>query len=87
MAIASISTEVQSGPKKGTEVYVNVDDFSSAGDDDLISVSLVSNKEETVFIPKKTIKIDPKALKPEEKPKEKKDDKKEDPLADLDLDL
>lgn len=90
MALANLNRDIKDGPKKGTEVRVDVDDFSSAEDDDLISVSLVSNDDETYFIPRKNITINPDVLQvKDDSAKDKTDkDKKEDdsdPLADLDL--
>ena len=83
---ASINVDIKEGPKKGTEVFVNAEDYSLADDGGLIPVINPKNNKDTVFVKKSEVTIDPEELKPSEpKKKEKETKKEEDPLAGLGL--
>ena len=75
MAVSSIKVDIPDGPKKGTEVLVNVEDYSLADDEDLISVVNPKNSSDTAYLKKKEVIINPNALKPS--PTDKKDKKKD----------
>jgi hypothetical protein len=82
---ASINVNIKDGPKKGTEVFVNAEDYSLADDEGLVSVINPKNTKDTVFVKRAEITINPQELKPskskkEDKPAEKPKDKKEDDL-------
>jgi len=90
MAVSSIKVDIPDGPKKGDEVLVNVEDYSLADDEDLISVVNPNNSEDTAYLKKKEVTINPNALKPspedkKDKKEDKKEDKEKDPLAALGL--
>ena len=86
MAVSSIKVNVPNGPKKGAEVLVNIEDYSLADDEDLISVVNPKNSSDTTYLKKKEVVIHPNALKPS--PTTKKEDKEksdDDILAGLGL--
>jgi hypothetical protein len=75
MAVSSIKVDIPDGPKKGTEVLVNVEDFSLADDEDLISVVNPKNSSDTAYLKKKEVIINPNALKPSKENKTDSDKK------------
>ena len=77
---ASINVDIVDGPKKGTEVFVNAEDYSLADDEGLVSVINPKNTNDTVFVKRKEITINPEELRPSEPKKKEKEGKKENDL-------